>query len=378
MKKALLISCFDWYEKRILPFAEAINQEYDVRIVLGDYDHINKRVYDRLEDGCEYIHVIPYKRNISISRVVSHIGFGHKINGFIKDYKPDLIYLLLPPNNTARYCLKYKKSKPDIKYILDVIDLWPESMPLGFLKNSLLEKKWINLRDNSICVADAVLTECQLYEENFRNELKIKNIFTNHLFKNQSKREELLVDGIISQNRNEIKNAVKIGYVGSINNIIDIDIIENFLRQLVAFGFDLEMHIIGAGDHREEFISMIRKYCATKYYGKIFDEKSKIEILASCDFGLNIMKPTVKVGLTIKSIDYFSYGLPIINNIQADTAELVEKYGLGINYTTDFSKDDILSLQQREKHENVYKTYSEYFTKDAYKKRLEVILSSII
>ena len=30
-------------------------------------------------------------------------------------------------------------------------------------------------------------------------------------------------------------------------------------------------------------------------------------------------------------MDYFCYGLPLINNIQGDTWELVEQYGIGVN-----------------------------------------------
>ena len=44
------------------------------------------------------------------------------------------------------------------------------------------------------------------------------------------------------------------------------------------------------------------------------------------------MKKSVCVGLTMKSIDYFEFGLPIINNIKGDTWNAVEEYGIGINY----------------------------------------------
>lgn len=37
------------------------------------------------------------------------------------------------------------------------------------------------------------------------------------------------------------------------------------------------------------------------------------------------MKPDVCVGLTMKSVDYFRHDLPILNNIPADTAELVDR-----------------------------------------------------
>ena len=57
------------------------------------------------------------------------------------------------------------------------------------------------------------------------------------------------------------------------------------------------------------------------------------------------MKESVCVGLTMKSIDYFQHGLPIINNIPADTAELVEKYGVGVNIVDGLSNLAIQVIQ---------------------------------
>lgn len=56
-----------------------------------------------------------------------------------------------------------------------------------------------------------------------------------------------------------------------------------------------------------------------EYYGKIFDEEEKYRILKDYDYGVNIMKSTDTVELTIKSLDCFSYGNSILNNIQGDT-----------------------------------------------------------
>jgi len=68
-------------------------------------------------------------------------------------------------------------------------------------------------------------------------------------------------------------------------------------------------------------------------YGKVYDPKEKQQIFDKCHFGLNIMKDTVCVDLTLKSIDYFQHGLPILNNIQADTTKIVDKYNVGFNIT---------------------------------------------
>ena len=81
------------------------------------------------------------------------------------------------------------------------------------------------------------------------------------------------------------------------------------------------------------------------------------------------MKDSVEVGLTTKSLEYFSMGIPLINNIRGDTWDIVEEYGAGINYR-DLSY--VLSEIQNEGDElrdNALKCYSELFTPDVFRKK---------
>ena len=43
-----------------------------------------------------------------------------------------------------------------------------------------------------------------------------------------------------------------------------------------------------------------------------------MKIINQCHYALNIMKKDVCVGMTMKSLDYFSFGIPIVNNIEGD------------------------------------------------------------
>ena len=98
-KTALLISCFDWYEDRLKPIRDIlIDKGYCVTVVTSDFLHINKQYIGKKNNECIYVHVPSYKNNISIQRIISHLLFGFKTNLIIKKSKPNLIYLLLPPN----------------------------------------------------------------------------------------------------------------------------------------------------------------------------------------------------------------------------------------------------------------------------------------
>ena len=279
---------------------------------------------------------------------------------------PELIYVLLPPNNLAKRCAKYKIKHYKVKLIFDIIDLWPESMPISRLKLTYLAKKWADLRNKSLNFADCIFIECNLYKKTLEKYIEDKlKLHTLYLYKSQTEKEKCLVDKIMSNHVKVQENFIRIAYVGSINNIIDIEKIKEVFSVLKCQNKNLQINIIGDGEKRKEFVSTLEKIgCEVNYFGKVFDEIEKIKILGGCDYALNIMKNDVNVGLTIKSIDYFSYGLPIINNIKGDTWKFVEDYNIGVNVS-----DDIIDLkidQNEIMKSNVLKLYHEKFSEEAF------------
>ena len=100
----------------------------------------------------------------------------------------------------------------------------------------------------------------------------------------------------------------------------------------------------------------------------------------TCHFGLNIMKSSVCVGLTMKSVDYFRHGLPIINTIPGDTAELIRTRGIGVQLTEDchsqiaaLSTQDLLDMRS-----NVAKTFHEIFSYDKAEEKITGILTQLL
>ena len=372
MKRALMISCFDWYKARIEPIRHfLIDKGYDVTVLIADYDHIKKRPIEKKFPECTYVSVPQYKKNISFKRLYSHLHFGQSVSKKLKKMAPDLIYLQLPPNNIARYCKTYKQKHPDTVLILDIIDLWPESMPVDRIRNLPPAKVWRGWRDNCIDVADHVFTECRLYQEKLN--LDKSRTSTLHLFKNQTEEEKSLVVDIIKK-REKRDGLVKFAYVGSMNNIIDIEGISAVIKSFVDKGYKCELHAIGDGESRSQFESAVKQTgCQTIFYGVIFDEKEKIRILAPCDYAFNMMQDRIAVGLTIKSIDYFSYGIPVINSIPGDTHELIAENGVGINY--DAEKGIVINNID---HRKVLAFFDDQFTKTGFEKAVASAIGSII
>lgn len=327
--KVVIVNCFDTIENRvdlIYDFFKA--KGYEVTVIQSDFKHIEKVRRVDTKDDYVFVKTRPYYRNLSVTRLYSHHKYAREAFKIVEEIKPELLYTFVPPNSLTWFANNYKKRNDEIKLIIDLIDLWPESMPIGNVKKYPPFTFWRDLRDKNLEYADLVITECNLYQSALKNVLIGKRTKTIYLA-----RRDINVISNPELNTDEIHLA----YLGSINNIIDIPKINQIIKVIMKYKL-VTLHIVGEGENKLRLIESAQRVGAkVQYHGRVFDPQAKQDIFDSCHFGLNIMKPNVCVGLTMKSIDYFQHGLPIINNIPADTAEMIEKHEVGINVLNDMS-----------------------------------------
>ena len=141
---------------------------FDRFIVTADFNHATKEYKPENEyDFVHYIHVPAYQKNLSIKRIYSHIVFAIKLykylNGLI--ILPQLIYCAMPASLTAYCCGKYCK-KRNVKFVIDVIDLWPDSLfPISrkfkFFKPFLYP--WTYITNKAYSMADYISAESKKY-----------------------------------------------------------------------------------------------------------------------------------------------------------------------------------------------------------------------
>ena len=324
-KVAYLISCSDHYAHR-LHVADSYlrNCGYDTVYVTSDFDHTSKQPFQCSVSGCVQIHARPYLKNLSLDRILSHREFARDTFRYLEtlDQLPAVVVVLIPPNFLAHYAAKYKNKHPEVKLIFDIFDLWPETFPFGRLKKLLVPvfRIWAWVRDHSLHAADFITTECDL----FREKLKLPKEKSATVYLCAKPLEIPPIPAVLRE------DALDLCYLGAINNVIGISDICQLIEQLVKTK-PVTLHVIGKGERQREFIDAATAAGAEViYYGVIYDDAEKQKILSRCHFGLNIMKSSVCVGLTMKSIEYFRFGLPIINNIPADTERMVEENDIGV------------------------------------------------
>ena len=373
--KAVIVNSFDTYEDRVDLVHEFLkNKGYDVTVIQSDFRHFKKIYRKEKKEDFIFVRSNSYYKNMSIARLTAHYKYASDAFKIVEEINPDLLYVFIPPNSLAKFSAKYKMKHKEAKLIFDLIDLWPETMPIGKAKKFLPFTFWRRMRDKSLKYADFVITECDLYKTvlgNILEDIKVKTIYL--------AKKDINVVSKPMINEDEIH----LCYLGSINNIIDIPKIKAIIKAINEIK-PTTLHIIGDGERKEVFINEVESVGAkVEYYGKIYNVQEKQDIFDRCHLGLNIMKESVCVGLTMKSIDYFQHGLPILNNIQADTTEIVDRYRTGFNINdvnvdvvasmvTSFDINKLLILK-----ENTNRLFICLFSINAFNEKLEEIIKEL-
>lgn len=362
------------YEPRVFLAADFFkNQGHEVVIILSDFIHREKMKRNTGNRDIVYINTIPYYRNLSIRRIYSHLKFSKEVYKILVHMDLDMLYVLIPANSLLKYSSLYKK-RTNIILLVDILDLWPESLPIPIMKKIWPFSYWADLRNKNLKYADLVITECKLFQNRlspYLTDCKVMNIYWPRLEEKQK--------AIISE---KINDELCFCYLGSINHILDI----NFLVELLScikMRRKITLHIIGDGEKKDELIAKLKEaQIDTIYYGIVYDESKKMDILSLCHYGLNIMKPSVCVGVTMKSVDYVYAGLSLINNIKGDTWELIEKYDIGYNcdYKTISSVAKIICDKHISNDEmlRVRKCYLDNFSKQAYRNSMDQCMKTIL
>lgn len=322
-KTACLISCSDHYGHRLHLFDGILkDMGYETTYITSDFDHTTKSVFQSNVPGAVQLPAKPYGKNLSPERILSHWGFARDVFRYLEALprEPDALVVLVPPNFLAYYAARYKKRHPRVKLIFDIFDLWPETFPSnkGKLLLSFPFGVWKTIRDRSLPAADGITTVCDLFRRRLGLEERAAVV---------PLCAEALGQGLLpGLSREELT----LCYLGAINNVVDIPRICGLLEALVKRR-PVALHIIGTGERQQALIDGAEAAgVRVVFHGPVYDEEEKKRIMSRCHFGLNIMRESVCVGLTMKSVDYFRYGLPIVNSIPADTEELIRAYGVGI------------------------------------------------
>lgn len=344
MKKIFIIAAFTSVggndNSRPLNVAYALkNKRCDCTLITTDFSHGDKKYRDympAIADGIkyEYIHVPSYPKNLSIRRFWSHVKFARGVKQYLKKLseKPDVLYCAMPTSTSAYQCGKYCK-KNNVRFIIDVIDLWPNSllpiMPMKKLVNLILSP-WYHYTHSAYRSADYISAESKEYA-NVAHE-KNPNVPYSHTYLG------IDVDNIKSQiaesqvSFEKDDNYIYLCYGGSLGNSYDFDSILKAVKFIHNKRVKYQMLFVGDGDNRAMIESYAKENNLNITVTGRLSYKDLLKYLSLCDIAFNAFTPGTLVVHSYKFNDYVACGNFILNNLKGETADMIEQYQIGRNF----------------------------------------------
>ena len=313
-----------------------------------------------------------YSKNISIFRIFSELKYANQIYAKWEKYdKPDMIIMGEPSLFICRPIMKIvKKSKSAI--ILDMGDLWPELFHMVLHKNlqnlgNIIYFSLYNRRRRLFNKVDAIVALSNSY-------LNIARKIAPNLSTDLSDTVYYGMDIVqyrISMKMNiELPNELKLVektngeiwaiYASTLGNNYDIDTLLGAAVELELSDTNVKIIIAGAGPLSDYVRTFIKEKKLTKvlYLGNP-NSTVMASIYSVCDIGLSMYLKSSTVSMPIKAFHYFAAGLPIINSLGGDLAQILKDNEAGINYEAENQESLVVAIKKLVSNSGLRKSMSE-------------------
>lgn len=358
---------------RYIKYAQYLKElGHDVKIFCSSYMHnvgldlldSNSNWQEQTYDGLQYVLIktLPYKGN-GIKRMYSLFQFTNRVMKLVKKFdKPDIIIHTSNTPFTNKLCSFAKKHKA--QYIVEILDLWPESfVSFGLLSagNPLMKlayrmEKWLYSNANNIIFSmeggrDYIIEK--KWDQQFNSGpvdlskvLYINNSVDLSDFKTIRSSNDFKADYL------DKADIFKVLYIGSISLANNVKALVE-AAELLLDNTRIQFYIYGDGTNRD----ILEKYCMSRNIHNVFFKERRIDykyvpsLLSKSSLNiLNFQQSDVEKygGCQGKLFNYFASAKPICSNVKMGYC-LINKHNLGIAQNFESSRDyadAILSLSE--------------------------------
>lgn len=316
-------------------------KENQVELITTSFSHKNKQQrimnnepIDKLNYKLTTIYEPGYKKNVSLKRFWSHYIMGKNLKKYLKkiEYKPDIIYCAVPSLDVGKVAAKYAKEH-NIRFIVDVQDLWPEAFKMVFnipiISNIIfapMERQANYIYKN----ANDIIAVSETYANRAS---KVNKIYKNKLVTYLGTDLQYFDDCREKYKVNYVDNVIRITYIGTLGHSYDIKCIIDAIKLLNDKGINnIKFIVMGNGPLKEEF----EKYAKEKNIECEFTGRIEYHImvgkLCACDIAVNPIAHNAAQSIINKVGDYAAAGLPVISTQECEEyRELVDNYNIGFN-----------------------------------------------
>jgi glycosyltransferase involved in cell wall biosynthesis len=316
-------------------FLQLKKKKYDVTVFTAEPSYPNKKIYSNAdfwddeslnrENNIMRINISSRKySNSIINRLLYYIEIALKlIFLIIKDKKRyDYIFVTSPPIFTGLVGL-FAKYRYKTKLVLDIRDLWPESLKGVEVFNYPIILKFFGTLEKTLYKkSDKIVINSLGFQDHIQNKagiLKSKIIF----IPNGAVEEEIALK---NREKNDTKKIIYAGNLGLAQNTL-------LINQLVPLLDEQGIHltIIGYGVNKKQLIHSIKDYKNVTIINPV-TRKEVFKIISEHDLGLVTLKEkdVFKTVLPGKIIDYMTCGVPIVGVVDGYAKEMIEKERVGI------------------------------------------------
>lgn len=322
--------------------AEKIDkQNSTVEVVTSTFSHRTKKqrnVTNKQQRNISYkltmLKEPGYTKNVSLKRFYSHIIFSRNLKKYLKKRRnPDVIYCSVPSLDVAKIAAEYA-SKNNIRFIIDVQDLWPEAFKMVFNIPLISDAIFYPMRkkaDYIYLTADEIIAVSQTYlDRALTVNSRCKNGYSVYLGT-----ELAYFDRLAEQNRlrNKPQDEIWIAYIGTLGHSYDISTVIDALKILKDKGIkNIKFIVMGDGPLKSKFENYANKCGIYAEFTGRLDYGKMVGILKKCDIAVNPIKAGSAGSIINKVGDYAAAGLPVLNTQESEEyRKILEKYKAGLN-----------------------------------------------
>lgn len=337
---------------RFLYLANILSEKHSVEILTSNFNHGTKAHFEKTPEHLPYkvtmLNEPNYKKNICLKRFYAHFLWGKNVKEYLsKRKKPDVVYCAVPTLKAAYEAAKYCE-KNNIKFIIDIQDLWPEAFKMVFripVLSDLIFAPFTWLANAIYKRADEVVAVSDTYVE---RALSVnQKCMSGHTVYLGTKLETF--DSYVENNPvNKPDDELWLGYCGTLGASYDITCVLDALVLLKDRGVvPPKFLVMGDGPRKTEF----EKYANRKNIDAVFTGRLPYDQmcgrLACCDIVVNPITRGAAQSIINKHADYAASGLPVLNTQECEEyRNLVSHYAMGYNCVNNNANDMAEKLEK--------------------------------
>lgn len=322
------------------------DNHHTVEIITSDYYHRTKQHFTDIGDlpgiTVTTLHESGYLKNISLKRLLSHKELANNLKYYLDSIdKPDVVYTAVPSLSVAEVCANYCNNN-DVKFVVDIQDLWPEAFQMVFNVASisnLIFRPMTKQADRIYAAADEIVAVSKTYADrgmkvNEKCEMSTvaflgtdKAMFDCHALREKNDDEIVVV------------------YIGTLGHSYDLNCVIDALAKLQV-SQKVRFLVMGDGPLRQKFENASSSKRISHTFTGTLPYTKMIEKLSQCDIAVNPIKKGAAQSIINKTGDYAMAGLPVVNTQEnIEYKDLLDEYNAGINCECENSDDVAKALE---------------------------------